>query len=296
MSISSMTGFARHEGQDDVCSWVWEVKSVNGKGRDIRCRLPNGFEGIETKIRDRVAEHFKRGNFSINLTLQWTQTIASYRINADLLEQVVSLMPEIEKRLPEVGPPRIDGLLTMKGVIEPIEDKRTPESFQGLEQKLLDDLGETLDSLVTMRTEEGARIGDVIKGHVGMIEKLCAGIEKQAEAQPEAIKARLREQVQELLDAVSFLPEDRLVQETAILMTKADIREEIDRLNAHIESARSLIDHDGAIGRKFDFLCQEFNREANTLCSKSVDVELTRLGLDLKTTIDQLREQVQNIE
>ncbi|MEX2450157.1 MAG: YicC/YloC family endoribonuclease, partial [Rhodospirillales bacterium] len=296
MPVTSMTGFARHEGHDDACTWTWEAKSVNGKGRDARCRLPVGFEGLETKIRDAIAAKFRRGNFTVNLTVQWTQSVSGYRINADLLDQIVALMPEIERRMPEVGPPRIDGLLTLRGVIEPVEDRKTTDSFEGLEESLIDDLNVTLAALQKMRKEEGARLSAVIEDQVTNIGRLCGEIAKQATTQPEAIKARLLEQVQYLLDAVPALPEDRLVQEAALLMTKVDVREEIDRLNSHVESAWELIKHDGAIGRKFDFLCQEFNREANTLCSKSVDVALTRLGLDLKTVIDQLREQVQNIE
>ncbi len=296
MPITSMTGFARTEGHEDVCSWIWELKSVNGKGRDVRCRLPSGFEGLETKTRDAVAKRFQRGNITVNLSIQWLQSGSEYRINVDLLEQLVSLMPEIEKRLPEVGPPRVDGLLSLRGVIEPVEDKRTPELFKELEDEILKSLAGALDALESMRAEEGKRLGKAIEGHVKEIEKLCKKIEKLAAAQPKAIKKRLHQQVKDLLEAVPALPEERLAQEAAILMTKVDVREEIDRLHSHIESSWLLVKNVGAVGRKFDFLCQEFNREANTLCSKSADVELTRLGLDLKLTIDQLREQVQNIE
>ena len=296
MPITSMTGFARVEGHEDVCSWIWETKSVNGKGRDVRCRLPTGFEGLETKVRDAVAMRFRRGNLTINLTVQWLQTVSEYRVNADLLEQVVSLIPKIEKRLPEVWPPRVDGLLALRGVIEPVEDKRTPELLQALEDQVLQSLSDALDSLETMRDEEGKRLGKTIESQVKDIEKLCKNIKKQAAMQPAAIKKRLKEQVQDLLDSVPALPEERLAQEAAMLMTKVDVREEIDRLQSHVDSSWSLIKEKGAIGRKFDFLCQEFNRETNTLCSKSTDVELTRLGLDLKLVIDQLREQVQNIE
>ncbi|MGA0395340.1 MAG: YicC/YloC family endoribonuclease [Rhodospirillales bacterium] len=296
MPINSMTGFARVEGHEDSCSWTWEAKSVNGKGRDVRCRLPSGFEGLETKIRDAIAKRFFRGNISVNLTVQWLQTVTEYRINADLLDQVVSLIPEIEKRIPEIGPPRVDGLLSLRGVIEPVDDNRTPALLKELERQVLESFANALDALELMRAEEGQRLGNAIEGQVREIQKLCKKIEKQAAAQPKAIKKRLKEQVQDLMDAVPGLPEERLAQEAAMLMTKVDVREEIDRLNSHIDSSWALIKEDGAIGRKFDFLCQEFNREANTLCSKSTDVELTRLGLDLKTIIDQLREQVQNIE
>jgi uncharacterized protein (TIGR00255 family) len=296
MPITSMTGFARVEGHEDVCSWTWETKSVNGKGRDVRSRLPTGFEGLETKVRDAVAKHFRRGNLTVNLTVQWLQTVSEYKVNADLLDQLLSLIPEIEKRLPEVGPPRVDGLLALRGVIEPVEDKRSPELFRELEEAILKSLSAALDSLKTMRDAEGERLGQAIEGHVKEIENLCQKIGQQAATQPETIKKRLKEQVKELIEAVPALPEERLAQEAAMLMTKVDVREEIDRLNSHIESSWSLIKEKGAIGRKFDFLCQEFNREANTLCSKSTDVEMTRLGMDLKTIIDQLREQVQNIE
>jgi len=296
MPITSMTGFARVEGHEDVCSWIWETKSVNGKGRDVRCRLPSGFEGLETKVRDAVAKRFRRGNLTVNLTVQWLQAVSEYKVNADLLGQLVSLIPEIEKLLPEVGPPRVDGLLALRGVIEPVEDKKSPELFRELEEVILKSLSDALDSLGTMRNEEGERLGKAIDGHVKEIENLCQKIRKQAATQPETIRKRLKEQVTELLEAVPAMPEERLAQEAAMLMTKADVREEIDRLQSHIDQSWSLIKEKGAIGRKFDFLCQEFNREANTLCSKSTDVEMTRLGLDLKSIIDQLREQVQNIE
>jgi len=291
-----MTGFARIEGHEDLCAWTWEVKSVNGKGRDIRLRLPSGFERLEQTVRERAAGCIGRGNVTANLNLDWTGTFSGYRVNGDLLDKVLALLPEIEKRLPEVGPPRVDGILGLRGIIEPEETERSEEDLQALDAALLKGLDIALEALCGMRADEGARLAEVLGKQIDEIEGLCASAAKLAATQPDAIKERLRRQVSELMEAAPALSEERLAQEAAVLMVKADVREELDRLHAHVAAARELLSQDGAVGRKLDFLCQEFNREANTLCSKSADVELTRLGLDFKAAIEQFREQVQNIE
>ena len=296
MPISSMTGFARAEGHEDDFSWTWEVKSVNGKGLDVRCRLPAGFEGLEQPARARIAKRFRRGNISLALTVRWNQVRGSYRVNRAVLDDIVALLPEIRERFPDAGPPHVEGLLALRGVIEPVEDEPSDEARQAVETAVLAGLDEALESLASMRDQEGARLASVLTTHLDGIGRLCAEAEGLAAAQPDAIKERLRVQVAALLDAVPALPEERLAQEAALLMAKADVREELDRLKAHREAARDLMGGDGAIGRKLDFLCQEFNREANTLCSKSVDLALTRVGIELKAGVEQLREQVQNIE
>ena len=296
MPISSMTGFARAEGHEDDFSWTWEVKSVNGKGLDVRCRLPAGLEGVEQPARARIAKRFRRGNINLALTVRWNQVRGSYRVNQAVLDDILSLLPEIRERFPDAGPPHVEGLLALRGVIEPVEDEPSEEARQAAETALLAGLDEALESLASMRDQEGARLASVLTTHLDGIGRLCAEAEGLAAAQPDAIKERLRIQVAALLDAIPALPEERLAQEAALLMAKADVREELDRLKAHRDAARDLMGGDGAIGRKLDFLCQEFNREANTLCSKSVDLALTRVGIELKAGVEQLREQVQNIE
>ncbi|MDA1088882.1 MAG: YicC family protein [Proteobacteria bacterium] len=296
MTISSMTGFARAEGRKDAYSWTWEIKSVNAKGLDVRCRLPNGFEALEKPLRDRADKHLKRGNVSVALTLRRQEGEAGVRINHAVLEKLLSALPEIRKQVPDALAPSLDGLLALRGVVEPVEEDLGDEDRGALEAEILNDFGTALAALAAMRDEEGARLADALKARLDEIAGLCAEAEKLAAMQPDAIRARLKMQIQALLDDIPAIPEERLAQEAAILMTKADLREELDRLQAHQEAARDLISADTAIGRKLDFLCQEFNREANTLCSKSQDIDMTRIGLDLKAAIEQLREQVQNIE
>jgi len=291
-----MTGFARAEGGNDFCTWAWEAKSVNAKGLDVRLRLAGGFEALEAVVRERAKGRFRRGNLSLNLNVNWQRAGASYRLNAETLEQVLDALPTLRERLPDAPPVSIDGLLGVKGVMETVEEPLAEDDQAQVHADVLEGLEATLTALAEGRGKEGAQLTELVSGQLGAIETLCAAAEDLAAMRPDAIRARLEEQVAELAAAVPAIPEDRLAQEAALLMVKADVREELDRLAAHVEAARELIGTDGAVGRQFDFLCQEFNREANTLCSKSSDVALTRIGLELKTVIDQMREQVQNIE
>jgi uncharacterized protein (TIGR00255 family) len=296
LAIASMTGFARAEGGDGDLRWTWEVKSVNGRNLDIRVRVPSGFEALEPGVRTAVPERLKRGNVSIGLVLTRGQQPARARINKDLLEQVIVLAQEVQQRL-KTEPPRPDGLLAIRGVVEPAEEEELPEEQrEARTAKMASDFGKALASLAQMRQDEGARLAAIVGQQLNDIERFCAAAAASAAAQPAALQARLKQQVEMLLGTAPALPEERLAQELALLITKADVREELDRLGVHIAAARKLLKDGGAVGRKFDFLCQEFNREANTLCSKSSDSELTAVGLDLKAAIDQLREQVQNIE
>jgi uncharacterized protein (TIGR00255 family) len=291
-----MTGFARAEGGDVGLRWTWEVKSVNGRNLDIRVRVPGGFEALEPGVRAAVPEHLKRGNVSVGLVLTRGQQPARARINKDLLEQVIVLAEEVQQRL-KSEPPRPDGLLAVRGVVEPAEEEELPEEQREARTgKMAADFAKALAALAQMRRDEGARLAAIVGQQLDDIERLCAAASASAAAQPAALQARLRQQVEMLLGTMPPMPEERLAQELALLITKADVREELDRLGVHIAAARKLLKDGGAVGRKFDFLCQEFNREANTLCSKSVDSELTAIGLDLKAAIDQMREQVQNIE
>ena len=296
MPVSSMTGFARGEGQKDGSSWTWELKSVNAKGLDVRCRTPGGFEALEKEVRTRTAATFKRGNVSVTLTINWFKGDAGFRVNSVVLGELLATLPDIRRQLPDAAAPSIDGLLALRGVIEPVEEALSDEDRLGLETEILQSFEGALASLAAMRDDEGARLAETLDVRLNEIADLNAEAEKLASLQSATIRERLKAQVEALLEEVPALSEDRLAQEAAVLMTKADIREELDRLKAHEQAARELMAKDGAIGRKLDFLCQEFNREANTLCSKSQDVALTRIGLDMKSSIEQFREQVQNIE
>jgi uncharacterized protein (TIGR00255 family) len=291
-----MTGFARSEGQSNGCSWTWELKSVNAKGLDVRCRVPNGFENLEKAARDRVAKTFKRGNVTVNLTFSWIKGDAGFRVNPQVLEELLATLPEIRKQLPDAAPPSVDGLLALRGVIEPVEEELSDVARSALDSEILESFEPALAALLAMRDDEGARLSEALDTRLDEIAGLSGNAEKLAALQPDAIRERLKTQVETLLADIPALSEDRLAQEAALLMTKADIREELDRLKAHEQAARELMGNSGAVGRKLDFLCQEFNREANTLCSKSQDVTLTRIGLDMKSAIEQFREQVQNIE
>jgi len=291
-----MTGYARTEGSVEICSWVWEARGVNGKGLDVRCRLPGGFDALESVVREKVKQRLQRGNISLSLNIEWVRQGGAYGINEDVLNSYIAMLPELGEKVPGLKPASLDGLLALKGVIETRDEAVTESARDELQPVLLSSLEETLDGMLVMRADEGARLAAVLSQQVGTIEELCAAAAKSAAMRPVAIRLRLKQQVEALLEDVPTLSAERLEQEAALLMTKADISEELDRLTAHVGAARDLLSGDGTIGRKLDFLCQEFNREANTLCSKSGDVELTRIGLDLKAMIEQFREQVQNIE
>lgn len=291
--VSSMTGFARVDGHHEGYSWTFEIKSVNGRNMDLRCRLAPGFDAIEALARAEIPKKIARGNVNLSLAVNRAQATSQLRINRDLLAQVLELAREIEGE--GAAKPGLDALLSVRGIIEPVEQDET-EARDKVEHTIKADLSRLIAALTKARLEEGGRLVTVLNGHLDEIERLITAAGTLASTQPEALREKLRAQVAALLDAAPALPQERLAQEAAILIAKADIREELDRLIAHIQQARDLLNEGGAIGRRFDFLCQEFNREANTLCSKSADVELTRIGLSLKAAIEQLREQVQNIE
>jgi len=296
LSVHSMTGYARTEGYNEHCSWTWEVRGVNGKGLDVRSRVPGGFEALDVIARDRVKKCLRRGNITLSLNIEWVRKGEAFAINEAALKNYVDLLPQLSRQVPDASPVTMDGLLSLKGVIEPSDQSISDDAQKDLEISLLKDLDDTLVALQAMRAEEGMRLSDVLNQQVHTIASLCKAAAKVAAIRPDVIRKRLKQQVEALLEDVSTLSTERLEQEAALLMTKADISEELDRLSAHVAAAQDLLKQDSAIGRKLDFLCQEFNREANTLCSKSGDVELTRIGLDMKAMIEQFREQVQNIE
>ena len=293
MGVSSMTGFARAEGEADGVSWVWEVRSVNGRSLDLRLRLAPGFDALEPQLRAALARRIRRGNVTANLSVTRTAPPA-IRINRDMLARIVALLNELSGEV-KADPPRLDGLIGVRGVIETVEDEPEPV-LEARRNAVLDSWAQALDRLAATRTEEGARLAEVLKAQLAELAELAAAASATAAAQPPAIRARLEALLAELAGIAPTIPEERVAQEVAMLVSRADVREELDRLRAHIAQAGELLGRSEAVGRQLDFLCQELNREANTLCSKSNDIELTRIGLQLKLAVEQFREQVQNLE
>ena len=291
--LKSMTGFARSQGQFEDCSWTWEI---NSKALDLRCRFPFGFDSLDMPTRKEISQRFKRGSFSVNLNLKRADSGGKLTVNRDLLDQLPDLLALLKEKAPDATPPSLDGLLALKGVVEVKEPEETEDFRVALEAAIMENFAIAIESLGQMRAGEGEQLYTVLTGLITQIIALTADADKMAALRPEATRQKLTKQITELMDSSLSLSEERLSQEVALLVSKGDIREELDRLVAHVESARTLLDSAEPVGRQLDFLCQEFNREANTLCSKSSDVELTNVGLALKATIEQFREQVQNIE
>ena len=295
MALVSMTGFAEVHGGRDELRWRWEAKSVNGRGLDLRLRTPPGFDGLEPPARVLAGERFRRGSVQATLTFEPQEGARGLRIDPAALAAAVKIAKEIEVDT-GLAPARVDGLLALKGVI--VQDDGLPldsEARAVRDAAILDSLAAAFDQLVRARSTEGAKLASVLSAQIAEIARLTEEAAILASAQPAAIRERLHLQVRELTASGSF-SEERLAQEVALLAVRADVREELDRLHAHVGEARALIDSSDSIGRKLDFLAQEFNREANTLCSKSSDIKLTRVGLSLKAAIDQFREQAQNVE
>lgn len=295
MSFASMTGFADASSSREGLRWRWEAKSVNGRSLDLRLRTPPGFDGLEPPARKLAGERFLRGAFQISLTVEHEAGARGLVVDATALASAVRIARQVEA---ETGlqAARVDGLLALKGVIVADEGETLDEVQRAArDAAILESLGLAFDKLVKARLTEGAKLAALMTAQVDEIAALTAEASALAAAQPAALKARLEAQLAELLGSAQVAPE-RLAQEVALLATKADVREELDRLTAHVQDARALIKEGKGVGRKLDFLAQEFNREANTLCSKSSDIALTRVGLKLKAVIDQFREQSQNVE
>ena len=291
MALASMTGYARAAGDQAGRSFVWEARSVNGKGLDARLRLPPGWEVLDQPVREAIAARFKRGNISLGLQLERRVGPASLQVNEDLLDALCDLCRA------RGAEPDISQLLQVRGVLQDVsEDMPDPHAEPELRTAVLETVQDALDQLAEMRLAEGQRIAVMLHDRLGEIETLTEEAVGTAALRPDAVRIRMEEQLTALLQARAPVADDRLAAELAMLAVKADVREEVDRLSAHIEAARALIEEGGPVGRKLDFLSQEFNRESNTLCSKSGDVALTRIGLALKAAVDQFREQVQNVE
>jgi uncharacterized protein (TIGR00255 family) len=295
MALSSMTGFARGHGVSGAYSWAWELKSVNAKGLDLRLRLPPGWDAVEGPARNGAAQVLARGTIHGTLTVERQGVAPSVRVNEPVLAAVLATMKGLAGRV-DAAAPRLDGILSLKGVIEVIDEDEREEDRRAAEAAVIAGFRATVAELAAMRRHEGEALRQVLTQRVREI----AGLAKRAEAapgrRPEAIKARIVEQVAMLLDASDRFDPDRLHQEAILIASKADIREELDRLASHVAQIERLIADGGPIGRRLDFLAQELNREANTLCSKSNDVELSNIGLELKSVVEQFREQVQNLE
>ncbi|MEE2654336.1 MAG: YicC/YloC family endoribonuclease [Pseudomonadota bacterium] len=295
MSVSSMTGFARVEGAESGFSWAWEIKSVNARSLDIRVRLPAGMDSIESELRSLVPKRLMRGNIFANLTLNKTSNSHDISINTDVLGNLIKIAKQFSKthNVPLLG---LDGLLSIRGVIEVKEEEETKQQKKELEDIILVGLGKALDQLVKSRYDEGENLRVSVENHLNCIEQYVGEACNIVSTQQSFFSERLLRQVKSLSDAIPALTEERLVQEATLLAVRADINEELDRLSAHIQGARELILNGSPLGRKLDFLCQEFNRETNTICSKSSNLDLTRVGLGLKASIEQMREQIQNLE
>lgn len=296
MTISSMTGFARADGSADGLSWIWEARSVNGRGLDVRLRLPPGCEALEIPVRDAVAKRFARGNVSLSLSVEKQQANGSIRLNEQMLADVIKAADRVSA-LSGAAKPDAAQLLMIKGVLETSDQAlEDPTARAAREKAIIQNLETALDSLADARRAEGARLSSVIRDQITQIDQLAASVRASPSRAPDAIMGRLRDAIGRLIDASTALDEERLHQEAVLIATRSDVEEELQRLSAHVAAARDILDERGAVGRKLDFLAQEFNREANTLCSKANAVDITRLGLQLKTIIDQFREQVQNVE
>jgi uncharacterized protein (TIGR00255 family) len=295
MALSSMTGFARGHGVAGSYVWSWEIKSINAKGLDLRFRLGQGWDAIEMPARTLGSEKLSRGTVYANLTVERKGVTPAVRINEPVLAAVLSTLKSLSGKV-AAAPPALDGILSLKGVIEITEEDEREEDHRAAEAAIIAGFEKALAELVAMRRAEGATLGRLLSTRLDEIAVLTARAERAPGRKPEAIKARLAEQVATLLSASERFDSDRLHQEAVLLAAKADIREELDRLASHVAQAKKLLADGGAIGRKLDFLAQELHRESNTLTAKANDVELTNIGLELKTVIEQFREQVQNLE
>jgi uncharacterized protein (TIGR00255 family) len=295
MGLTSMTGFAASSGEVDGIDWRWDLRTLNGRGLDMRVRVPPGFEHVEPAARERIARVVARGNCQAGLQIRRSTAGADLTINEAALARVMELVAAIRAR-GDIAAPRADGVLALKGVLDAPEPGQGGESRDVATGAMIAGLERALTDLGEARRREGDELARSLLAQLGEISALVDAIAALPTRTREAQLERLRGQLERLLETGIELSSERLQQEAALLATKVDIREEIDRVNAHVEAARGLIGADGAVGRRLDFLAQEFNREANTICAKSSDIETTRLGLELKAVIDQFREQVQNVE
>jgi len=295
MALSSMTGFARSHGASGPYTFEWELKSVNAKGLDLRLRLPPGWDELEAHAKKSAGEVLARGAVYANFNVKRANALSAVRINEDVLAAVVKVAGQLAGKIDAVAP-SVDGLLAIKGVIEVVEPESSEEEDKAAKSAAAAAFDEALTNLVAMRKREGIALGQILSQRMDELETLAKRAEAAPGRKPEAIRARLAEQVAALLETSERFDADRLAQEALLIAAKADVREELDRIASHLSQARELIGKGGPIGRRLDFLAQEFHREVNTCCSKSNDIELTNTGLEMKNVVEQFREQVQNLE
>jgi uncharacterized protein (TIGR00255 family) len=295
MALSSMTGFARSHGASGPYSFEWELTSVNAKGLDLRLRLPPGWDELEAFAKKRAAELLARGTVYATLNVKRANALSTIKINEDVLASVIKVAGQLAGRIDAVAP-SIDGLLAIRGVVEVVEPESDEEEDKAAKAAAAAAFDTALADLVTMRRREGVTLGQILSQRMDEVAALANKAEATPGRKPEAIRARLAEQVAALLEASDRFDADRLSQEALLMAAKADIREELDRIASHVAQARELIAKGGAVGRRLDFLAQEFHREVNTCCSKSIDIELTNTSLEMKNVVEQFREQVQNLE
>jgi uncharacterized protein (TIGR00255 family) len=295
MVLSSMTGFARSHGASGPYAFEWELKSVNAKGFDLRMRLPPGWDELESFAKKRASEVLSRGTVYANFNVKRTNALSTVRVNEDILASIVRIAGMLAGKIDAVAP-SIDGLLSIKGVIEVVEPENDETEDKAARDAAAVSFDQALAHLVDMRRREGAALGQILLQRMNEIEQLARKAEAAPGRKPDAVKTRLSEQIALLLETSDRFDPDRLNQEALLIAAKADIREELDRIASHVAQAREMIAKGGPVGRRLDFLAQEFNREVNTCCSKSNDVELTNTGLEMKNVVEQFREQVQNLE
>ncbi|MFT8243406.1 YicC/YloC family endoribonuclease [Roseomonas sp. BN140053] len=297
MALASMTGFARTDGTlPDGASFAWEVRSVNGRGLDIRLRLPGGLEGLETPLKEAAQARLGRGNVSATLTVKREDRVVRLSPDPEALERALQLALEVAARIPGAPPPRAEAVLSLPGVLRAEASEPDESADAARRQAVTAGFGAALDGLVAARRAEGGKLHGILSVLLDEIAALRDAAATEAARQPEAQRARLSAVLTELLEGERRVPEERLAAEVAILASRSDVREELDRLGAHVEAARALLREGVPVGRRLEFLTQEFGREANTLGAKSASLALTRLSLDLKAAIERLREQAANVE
>jgi uncharacterized protein (TIGR00255 family) len=295
MALSSMTGFARGHGESSGYAWAWEIKSVNAKGLDVRLRLPAGWDAVEAPVRAKTGEALARGTVYANLNIERHGGSQVVRLNEDVLNAVLGAAKALAGRI-DAERPRLDGILAIKGVVEVVDAQEDEDERRTAEGAVMSSFSAVLSSLIENRRREGDALGRILSARLDEIAGLISRAEAAAARRPEAVKQRIADQVAALLESSDRFDPDRLHQEAVLIAARADVREELDRLAAHVEQAQTMVKKGAAVGRRLDFLAQEFNRESNTLCAKANDLELTNIGLELKGVVEQFREQVQNLE
>lgn len=295
--IKSMTGFASGKGALGPHSWSWELRSVNGKGLDMRLRVPDWLTGLEAALRADMSKQISRGNVTLSLRVAREETAAELKLNEVAMSAALDALAQAEELAVNKGvalaPSKASDLLMLKGMLDAAAEDDDPAP---LVEALKSEFGSLLAEFVTMRRDEGQALASVLSAQLDQIQTLTEQASELAERRKEAMVDTLRQNLARVMENSQGADPDRVAQELALIAVKADITEELDRLAAHIVAARALLEQEAPVGRKLDFLMQEFNREANTLCSKSQNSDLTTIGLELKAVIDQLREQVQNVE